>query len=116
MEDFDLTQFTQTVEIRQLEEHFNLDLLILVDCILGILSTTKKLAKVIESQQLPQDVVKNSMEKLYTGQNNTTESPELFEQLATILGFQVIRCEDSDKEQVQMMRNLIQAIRLQQTE
>lgn len=55
------------VEIRQLEEHFNLDLLILVDCILGILSTTKKLAKVLESQQLPEDVVKKSMEKLYTG-------------------------------------------------
>ena len=47
IEEFDLAEFTQMAEIRQLEEHFDLDLLILVDSILGTLSTTKTLDKLL---------------------------------------------------------------------
>ena len=41
IKDFDLAEFTQMAEIKQLEEHFNLDLLILVDCLLARLYSSK---------------------------------------------------------------------------
>ena len=47
IEEFDLAEFTQMAEIRQLEEHFDLDLLILVDSLLGTLTTTNILDKLL---------------------------------------------------------------------
>ena len=38
--DFDLAGFTEAAEIQKLEEHFQIDLLILVDSLLANLSTT----------------------------------------------------------------------------
>ena len=60
IEEFDLAEFTQMAEIRQLEQHFDLDLLILVDSILGTLSTTNTLNKLLISQELPVDILKTS--------------------------------------------------------
>ena len=45
LSEFDLAEFTQSEEIKQLEEHFNLDLLVIVDSILAILCSTTALSK-----------------------------------------------------------------------
>lgn len=60
IEEFDLAQFTQMEEIRQLEEHFNLDLLILVDSIMASLCVTNALEKFLTDQSLKADLLKTS--------------------------------------------------------
>ena len=91
IEEFDLAQFTQMEEIRQLEEHFNLDLLILVDSIMASLCVTNALEKFLTDQSLKADLLKTSTVQLFGGDDS-----KIFSEITTILGLQVTRCGDSD--------------------
>ena len=75
-------------EIKQLEEHFNLDLLILVDQLIALLSTTKCLEKMLQGQQLSATFVKDCVIKLSSGYKDEVKS---------VLALQILRCGDSDK-------------------
>lgn len=78
-------------EIRQLEEHFNLDLLILVDSIMASLCVTNALEKFLTDQSLKADLLKTSTVQLFGGDDS-----KIFSELTIILGLQVTRCGDSD--------------------
>jgi len=80
-------------EIKQLEHHFNLDLLIIVDCILGSLCVTDRLDKVFESQNLPKSFIFDFTVKL----SGCGKADELAEQMSSVLRLQILRCEETDK-------------------
>lgn len=93
--EFDLSQFAEAAEIQQLEEHFNLDLLILTDSLIATLS-------VLTVPNVKDGLVRIVAAQLLDGEGMVD--------VGSVLGLQALRCGESDQEQAKTMQALIKEV------